>query len=59
MTRSMAAEWGQHKIRVVSIAPGYIEATEGFDRLGGFAMKDPAQYARENIPIGMTRAIHS
>ena len=34
MTRHMAVEWGQHGIRVMCVAPGPIEDTEGMRRLG-------------------------
>jgi len=52
LTRSLANEWGPHGIRLVSIAPGIIADTEGFERLGGFAVKDVKEYAREQVPIG-------
>jgi len=57
MTRSWASEWGQFGIRAVALAPGYVEGTEGFDRLGGFAMgkkglPDKAQWANDAVPIG-------
>jgi len=51
MTASWANEWGPHGIRAVAIAPGYVEGTEGFERLGGFAMEDKDKYAAEHIPI--------
>ncbi|KAK7111590.1 peroxisomal 2,4-dienoyl-CoA reductase [(3E)-enoyl-CoA-producing]-like [Littorina saxatilis] len=35
MTRHMAVEWGQNGIRVMCVAPGPIEDTEGMRRLGG------------------------
>ena len=38
MTKHLAVELGPQNIRVVAIAPGPIEGTEGTDRLGG---KDP------------------
>ncbi len=33
LTRTLALEWGREGIRINSIVPGPIEATEGFDRL--------------------------
>lgn len=35
MTRNLGVEWGPHGIRVVGIAPGPIQATEGMSRLSG------------------------
>jgi len=52
MTASWANEWGSHGIRAVAIALGYVEGTEGFERLGGFAMGDKDKYAQDNIPVG-------
>ena len=34
MTRHLAVEWGEKGIRVMCVAPGPIEQTEGFSRLG-------------------------
>ena len=36
ITKVLATEWGPHGIRVNGIAPGPIEGTEGFERLGDF-----------------------
>ncbi|ETO09418.1 hypothetical protein RFI_27962, partial [Reticulomyxa filosa] len=36
LTRHLAVEWGEYNIRVNSVAPGPIEATTGFEKLGGF-----------------------
>jgi len=52
MTLSWANEWGPYGVRAVAVAPGFVEDTEGFDRLGGFAMKDKVQYAKETVPVG-------
>jgi peroxisomal 2,4-dienoyl-CoA reductase len=35
MSKHLGNEWGKYGIRVNNIAPGPIEGTEGFDRLGG------------------------
>ncbi|KAH3860706.1 peroxisomal 2,4-dienoyl-CoA reductase [(3E)-enoyl-CoA-producing]-like [Dreissena polymorpha] len=48
MTRHLAVEWGEKGIRIMCVAPGPIEQTEGFSRLGGKAMT--REYV-ENIPI--------
>mmetsp|Transcript_24237 Transcript_24237/g.18441 ORF Transcript_24237/g.18441 Transcript_24237/m.18441 type:complete len:94 (-) Transcript_24237:255-536(-) len=34
LTRTLAVEWGPHRVRVVGLVPGSIEGTEGFARLG-------------------------
>ena len=36
ITKVLATEWGPYGIRVNGIAPGPIEGTEGFERLGDF-----------------------
>lgn len=33
ITRSLSLEWGREGVRVNSVVPGFIEGTEGFDRL--------------------------
>jgi peroxisomal 2,4-dienoyl-CoA reductase len=37
ITKTLAVEWGPHKVRVTGIVPGAIEGTEGFERLGDLA----------------------
>jgi len=37
MTTHLATEWGRYNVRVLSVAPGPIENTTGFHKLGGFA----------------------
>ena len=34
LTKHMAAEWGMDRVRVVSVAPGPIANTVGWDKLG-------------------------
>jgi peroxisomal 2,4-dienoyl-CoA reductase len=48
LTRSLALEWGEFGIRVNAVAPGWVEETEGFDRLIG----DHADSFAQTIPIG-------
>ncbi|XP_033747802.1 peroxisomal 2,4-dienoyl-CoA reductase-like isoform X1 [Pecten maximus] len=40
MTKHMAVEWGMDGVRVVCVAPGPIEDTEGMRRLGGENIND-------------------
>lgn len=49
LTRSLALEWGSSGIRVVGIAPGPIDDTEGMRRLAPGEMKDRFL---KSIPIG-------
>ena len=48
LTRSLALEWGEYGIRTNAVAPGWVEETEGFDRLIG----DHADSFANTIPIG-------
>ena len=48
LTRTLALEWGEYGIRVNAVAPGWVEETEGFDRLIG----DHADSFTATIPIG-------
>lgn len=50
ITRSLALEWGRHKIRVNGIAPGPIEGTAGLSKLA--PGKDGTDLASETIPLG-------
>ena len=36
MTKHLAVEWGERGIRLMCVAPGPIEDTEGYNRLGGY-----------------------
>eukprot|EP01113_Clastostelium_recurvatum_P035745 TRINITY_DN5014_c0_g2_i1.p1 TRINITY_DN5014_c0_g2~~TRINITY_DN5014_c0_g2_i1.p1 ORF type:complete len:308 (-),score=31.72 TRINITY_DN5014_c0_g2_i1:350-1216(-) len=51
LTRGLAAEWGNHNIRVMGIAPGPIQGTEGMERLSGHS-KDRAKEMISYIPLG-------
>ena len=48
MTRHLAREWGPQGIRVVAIAPGPIQDTEGMRRLGGGREEE----IKKGIPLG-------
>lgn len=53
LTRSLALEWGEHKIRVVGIAPGPIADTPGTTKLApGIGKEDVAGMVTEGIPLG-------
>src|SRR4051794_20132985 len=49
LTRTLAVEWGTHRIRVNGIAPGPIEGTEGVARLTNEASRASAI---RNCPVG-------
>ena len=40
MTRHLAVEWGDHNVRVLSVAPGPIAGTVGLEKLGGFLIRN-------------------
>lgn len=48
LTRTLALEWGEFGIKVNAVAPGWVEETEGFDRLIG----DHADSFTSMIPLG-------
>ncbi len=48
LTRDLALEWGQFGIRVMSIAPGPVENTEGMSRLGAGGVSDEI---KQRIPL--------
>ena len=50
MTKHLAVEWGGDGIRVNSLAPGPIEGTEGFRKLGG-RHAEAAERGRMRIPL--------
>jgi len=54
MTKTLAAEWAEYGIRVVSIAPGPIADTEGgpTGRVFGTATAPDTDKIRESVPIG-------
>ncbi|XP_013414835.1 peroxisomal 2,4-dienoyl-CoA reductase [Lingula anatina] len=49
MTKHLACEWGRDKVRVVSVAPGPIADTLGFNKLGGNAPGAAARFM--DIPL--------
>lgn len=49
LTRDLALEWGRFGVRVVAIAPGPIEDTEGMRRL---APGDAADAFKQRVPLG-------
>jgi NAD(P)-dependent dehydrogenase (short-subunit alcohol dehydrogenase family) len=49
LTRDLALEWGRAGIRVVAVAPGPIEGTEGMSRL---APGDAAENLKRRVPLG-------
>jgi 2,4-dienoyl-CoA reductase [(3E)-enoyl-CoA-producing], peroxisomal len=49
LTRTLAVEWGPHRIRVNGIAPGPIEGTEGVKRLTNEKSRESAL---QNCPLG-------
>jgi len=58
LLRHAAQEWGRYGIRMVGIAPGPIDGTQGMENLGGFLMKDAKssklvskQGYNESIPL--------
>ena len=49
LTRTLAVEWGPHRIRVNGIAPGPIDGTEGVRRLTNEASRE---HAVQSCPMG-------
>lgn len=49
LTRDLALEWGRTGVRVVAIAPGPIEGTEGMSRL---APANTADMLKRRVPMG-------
>lgn len=54
LTRSLALEWGRSGVRVVGIAPGPIEGTEGIARLAPGSLRDQMM---AGIPLGRMGSI--
>ncbi len=51
MTRHLANEWGPNGVRINSLAPGPIEDTEGYRKLGGFMPLEFRERYRRLIPV--------
>ena len=49
MTRCMAVEWARENIRVMNVAPGYIETDLNRDFLAREKVRD---FLRRRIPVG-------
>ncbi len=49
LTRDLALEWGRSGIRVVAVAPGPVEGTEGMSRL---APGNSADALKKRVPLG-------
>jgi 2,4-dienoyl-CoA reductase [(3E)-enoyl-CoA-producing], peroxisomal len=54
LTRTLAAEWGRHHIRVNGLAPGPVEGTEGVKRLVSDRSR---QLIEEQCPLGRMATI--
>lgn len=54
MTQDLALEWGRSGIRVVAVAPGPVEGTEGMSRL---APGDAAENLKKRVPLGRYASI--
>jgi 2,4-dienoyl-CoA reductase [(3E)-enoyl-CoA-producing], peroxisomal len=52
LCKHLAREWGSEGVRVNNIAPGPIDDTEGFRRLGGFLPPASLERAKKLIPAG-------
>jgi 2,4-dienoyl-CoA reductase [(3E)-enoyl-CoA-producing], peroxisomal len=53
LTRSLALEWGEYKVRVVGISPGPIRDTPGTTKLApGMSSEDVGGLIGEGIPLG-------
>ena len=50
MSKHLAREWSESRVRVNSIAPGPIEDTEGINRLGGFLPENTQKQFISRIP---------
>lgn len=54
LTRDLALEWGRSGIRVVAVAPGPVEGTEGMSRLAPGGVEDAL---KKRVPLGRYASI--
>lgn len=52
ITKTLAVEWGPSKVRVAGIVPGYIQGTEGFERLGDMSTMNSKEKANTAFEKG-------
>jgi peroxisomal 2,4-dienoyl-CoA reductase len=55
ITKTLAVEWGPHKVRVTGIVPGAIEGTEGFERLGDIANMNNKEKSNQAFAKGAAK----
>lgn len=55
ITRCLAIEWATHDIRVINVAPGYVETELNEDYLGRERIRE---WMAERVPMGRPGAVH-